>query len=115
MELSMKTLLFTMIATCSLSAFSADLATTIREVEQDKNAKCSMTSEGQLLCSGRLDRHGLKPNPQSPFYFRTCWQNIKFNCVSNENDFTLKARVRERYNSAERTSEVQVTKLIFSN
>lgn len=94
----MKFIVTALIALSSFSAFSADINTTIANIEADKNAVCSRTGVSAFnFCTG----------PET-YEARVCWYSVKYSCYSTEGDFKVKLRVKE----SDRSSKV--TKVTYS-
>jgi hypothetical protein len=79
----MKLALILMLSVFSMSVFAKDLSEVIREIEVNRNAKCTegRTSFGLCLGTG----NGVSA---------TCFYSVKFDCVSNEGDFSLKVKMK---------------------
>ena len=99
----MKLLVLAVFAFCSLSAFSADLRSTLRDIEVTRNAKCVQKSVGFKFCSGLSQSY---PNTyeyqrerREAEALRVCTYTIRYNCISNSGDFDLRVQVRETRNT----------------
>jgi hypothetical protein len=102
----MKFVLATLFVLSSVSAYSADLKSTLSQIEFDRNAKCMKTGESFLnLCLG---------NTPGAIGDR-CTRTLKYTCISNSKDFKLKIRVVEDYNTLTRSRETKVLKISYQD
>jgi hypothetical protein len=88
----MKYLVIAFISIFTTTAFASDLASTIKEIEMNKNAKCTQTSTSMGVC-----------------LTATCFYSVKFECVSNSGDFDLKVKMKSI------PGKTTVRKVIFLN
>jgi hypothetical protein len=106
----MKFFIATIISLSAFAAHSADLKTTVSEIEFERNAVCSRTGGSFLnLCSGSVPRNG------EPSVSYTCTYTAKYRCISNSSDFRLILRVREAYNPRTYVRESKVTRVTYKN
>ncbi len=79
----MKNLFILGIACLSLNLFAGPVEETVREIEIEKQARCSEVSRSVFSkCFGMPE---------------TCFYNVKFHCLSNVGDFSLKVKVRQNH------------------
>lgn len=74
----MKFIAIAALSLLSLNTFAADLNSTIKDIEIEKNAKCTKIKTGSSISFG------------GEWYYYT----VKYSCVSNKDDFALKIRMR---------------------
>lgn len=77
----MKKLLLLSALILSSSAFASDLETTIKEIESDRNARCEKVDTSMGVCFG-------------PTNMNVCFYSVKFDCVSNDGNFSLKVKMK---------------------
>ena len=95
----MKLIVAAVFALVAFSAFSADLTSTVRSIEESNNAKCDRTFKGPRKCVG------LSANiPMGPEFARErreaqenqiCTYKVKLTCESNSGRFSKELQVRE--------------------
>lgn len=98
----MKILVAALLTLSAFSTFASDVRTTVLDLEQIRNAKCTRTYKGFKSCVG------LSMNiPSGPEYARArreaeasrvCYYKVKLDCVSNSGDFQVELSVRESIN-----------------
>ena len=79
------------------TAFAKDLSTVVKEIEMDKNAKCSETRTSFGLCLGSAELAGV------------CYYSVKFDCAANSGDFGLKIKMKSVFGNA------TVRKVVYLN
>jgi len=104
----MKKFIIALSTLMSVSAFGANLSTTIADIELTHNAVCTRTGGSWFnLCSSSIPR----PGEMSVAY--SCTYSAKFHCISNADDFKLKIRVVEAYNYSTQSREARVVKVKY--
>lgn len=77
----MKFIIIAALSMFSVASFAKDLDSTIRDIEIDRNAKCS-----KIKTSWGLNLGG----PFGPTYY-----TVHYSCLTNDSDFGLKVRMRD--------------------
>jgi hypothetical protein len=77
----MKTIAIAGLVCLTFNVYAGSVHEAVRKIEIERNAKCVETSRSLFSkCFG------------SP---KTCYYSIKYKCISNQNDFRLKVKVRD--------------------
>jgi hypothetical protein len=97
-ETHMKLLAIVLFSIFTTASFASDLSSTIKDIEMDKNAKCTETSTSWGLCFGIAPGTG-----------GTCFYSVKFDCTSNSGDFGLKVKMKSVF------GKTSVRKVIYLN
>lgn len=106
----MKLLIAFVFSFAAFSAFSADLKSTITEIEADESARCTRTRGSLMnLCSGSVTNMG----GHSEMY--SCTYTVSYKCSSHTSapDFKVKLRVTESYNEDTEMRESRVVKVTY--
>jgi hypothetical protein len=98
----MKMIAAVMISLFAVSAFASNVADRVREVEFERNAVCTEAKQSLRFCLG------------GPSILQTCHYSIRFECLSNEGNFGLKLKIRERYNGRLERREALVTRVTIT-
>lgn len=109
----MKTISAVLLSLFAISAFATDLASKVREIESEKNAKCTEVKTSYKFCLGGVPNEYNREPERLNSFLNTCRYSVTFDCVSNTGDFTVKMKVKEKYSSRAGGRTAQVTKVIF--
>lgn len=82
----MKSMLLIATFLISSAAFAGSVENKIKEIESENNARCDYKKTSFALCFGR------------DAYSRVCYYSVKYNCLSQDGDFTAKIKVKSSYN-----------------
>lgn len=82
----MKSVLLVATFLISSAALAGSVENKIKEIENQNNARCENRKTSSSFCLG------------PDYYSQVCFYSVKYNCLSQEGDFTVKIKVKSSYN-----------------